>query len=279
MKYRIVFCLLFAAIAVAQAEEASTADSLDDQALAKLLEQAATDKASDAEGSEKAAEESSPPVERIGYVPEKSLEKFKERQKDQDLAHETEGYYAQAHEHLQKGFPQLAIKALHNVLKIKANHEKARILLGRSYVMNEEYAAAVQALMPLAKSKDSHWSMWYWLGVAFLKQNAYEHAKHCVDQALLLNPEYASNWVLRALIEQELDDHETALQLLSVANHHSPNNPTVFLNIALSNEALGNQQAAMDAYTRYLETAGRGQSNRAMNNMIMERMGQVALAK
>lgn len=122
--------------------------------------------------------------------------------------------------------------------------------------------------MPLTKNKYSHWSAWYWLGLAFLKQGKFELSIQATEEALSRNIESVDLWLLRALIEQETDDHHSALQLLSAAEHLAPNHPNIALNKAISNEAIGQINSALVNYSNYLKLV-QGTTNRAIPNKVV----------
>jgi tetratricopeptide (TPR) repeat protein len=220
-------------------------------------------------------QQSSLPV--IGFVPKESLKAFKQSQAHDQRNKDLENMYQYAYDKQSKGFTNLAVFAYKKVLTHYPLHEKASIALARIYTDNKNYNAAIEVLLPLTNTQNSHWSVWYWLSYSLLKKDEFELAIHCAEKALVRQPENADVWLLRALIEQELGDHNSALQLLSVARQHSPENMLILLNIAYSNDALGEYQRALQAYAQYLKTGQSNNNTHAMDSFVLNRIRELSV--
>lgn len=223
-------------------------------------------------GSQKTESFSGP---QIGYVPDEALSKFQARQLKQKGDVELESLYLLAFQQQNNGLYDRAIKHFEYIISKQPSHEKAKIALGKLQVNTADYAGAVKTLLPLTRFKESHWSVWYWLGTAYLQQKDVQLAAHCIEIALTRRPEDAKIWLLRAVIEQERGDHQTALQLLNIANKYSPNNPTILLNMALSSEAIGSNQSAISLYTRYLQHLKGTDQQHTLNTSIIKRISRL----
>ncbi|MEM7541858.1 MAG: tetratricopeptide repeat protein [Pseudomonadota bacterium] len=167
--------------------------------------------------------------------------------------------YAEARKAEQDRDYALALEKVGQALAIEPKHEQARLAEGRVLVKAGEPEKAAELLNEVVQSGRSGWQAWYWLGTAYLLDREVDRAAAALDEALRRNGEVAEVWIHRALIEQQRDEHRTALQLLEIANELAPNHPLVLLNLAYSTEALGYQDAANRAYRRFLSRAHRGQ--------------------
>ncbi len=211
----------------------------------------------------------------VAYVPKHALKKFNQRDSDTALDEEVEKLYRQAYQEQLKGSYNVAIRTYHKIIKKKPKYERARISLAQVLAIKGDYAGILSTLTPLTDNNDSHWSVWYWMGVAFMKQGAYQLSIQATEEALSRNVENADLWLLRALIEQETDDHQSALQLLSAADQLSPNHPNILLNKAISNEAIGQTNLALINYSKYLKLV-QGTTNRALpNNIVLDRIARL----
>lgn len=217
---------------------------------------------------------------KVGFVPEEALKKFRDKNEKQGDDVDLQNLYEFAFDQQRDGFYVRAINAFEQIIIKKPSHEKAKIALGKLQIVTADYAGAVKTLLPLTRFKDSHWSVWYWLGRAYLQQNDLQLAAHCIEVALTHQPEDAKIWLLRGVIEQERGDHLTALQLLNIAYKYAPNNPTILLNMALSSEAIGSNESAMQLYTRYLQELKVSDQQHTVNTSIIKRISRLdALAR
>lgn len=228
------------------------------------------------ESDSETAEETKPTIDQsvpsVAFVPKHALERFNQQDKGTAIDIEVEKLYRRAHVLQAEGSIDLAIQTYHKIISKKPDYEKARISLAQVLAVKGDYSGIVSILMPATENKHSHWSAWYWLGVAFMKQGNFEMSIQATEEALARNVESVDLWLLRALIEQETDDHHSALQLLSAAEHLAPNHPNIVLNKAISNEAIGQINLALVNYSRYLKLV-KGTTNRAIpNNVVLDRI-------
>ena len=215
----------------------------------------------------------------IGFVPEQAIENYKQYHQKLSIQAETSKLYQIAYEQQQKGLYKNAVDAYEKILLIEPEHQKSRIALARLYIFKQKYTNALDVLSSITEAKnDSHWSAWYWQGVAELMLNQHQKSATSLESALMREPEDASIWLLRAVVEQERGDHQTALQLLSIANQHDPKNPMILLNIALSHEAIGNEEDAANMYALYLQHTKHTQKYQTLNQSILNRMSKIGLA-
>ena len=165
------------------------------------------------------------------------------------------------------------IKPIQAVKFTKVSPEK-RLLAGQEAVINGEYNKAITKLRPALFYDDKNWEVLFWMGSAKLGLGLYNEADNYFKNALALNSEIPQLWTQRAIISQERDDHISALKFLQRAKTLSPNIPEVILNMAYSNDALGDKNGAVLAYREFLSlTRGNGlfaQQRQAVNSRLEE---------
>ncbi|GAV20720.1 tetratricopeptide repeat protein [Mariprofundus micogutta] len=157
---------------------------------------------------------------------------------------------------LMQGNRSKALDHLAQLLSVNPGHRAARLMYGKELVLNHQYAEASLVLPELLNSS-SDWRAWYWMGTASLMRGQLNDAENYLSEAIARNGEVAELWVQRAIIAQENNNHETALQLLSIAKDLDPDMPEVSLNIGYSADALGNKKLANRAYGHFLVQTNR----------------------
>ena len=159
-------------------------------------------------------------------------------------------------------------------IKLKKFSPENRLRLGQEAVINGDYDNAILRLRPVLFNNDKNWEVLFWMGSAKLGLGLYNEADNYFKNALAINAEIPQLWTQRAIISQEKDDHISALRFLQKAKTLAPNIPEVILNIAYSNDALGDRNGAVLAYREFLSlTRGNGaftQQRLAVNNRLEE---------
>jgi len=138
------------------------------------------------------------------------------------------------------------------VIKPKKISSKKRILLGQEAVISGDYRKAILTLRPVLFNNKANWEVLFWIGSAKLGLGLYNEADDYFKNALALNSEIPQLWTQRAIIAQEKNNHIAALKFLHKAQTLSPNAPEIILNIAYSNDALGDRNGAVYAYREFL---------------------------
>jgi len=152
---------------------------------------------------------------------------------------------------LQQGNRAKALQHLSALLRKQPGHRSARLMYGTELVKDAQYAEA-SLILPELLNDSMDWHAWYWMGTASLMLGNLKDAENYLSEALARNGEIAALWVQRAIIEQESNNHHTALQLLNIAKDLDPDMPEISLNIAYSADALGNRNLANHAYGKFL---------------------------
>jgi len=154
--------------------------------------------------------------------------------------------------------------------------DKKRLLLGQEAVINGDYRDAILKLRPVLFNTKANWEVLFWIGSAKLGLGLYNEADDYFKNALTLNAEMPQLWTQRAVIAQEKNNHIAALKFLHKAQTLSPNAPEIILNIAYSNDALGDRNGAVYAYREFLSTT-RGNTQFAQQrqavNFRLEELG------
>lgn len=269
MKYLSILLLLLAFCSAVAQEDA-------DVGVQNAADMAESGQSTDEQGSKK--DEPIATVPSQAFVPEKALERFKALNTESAADKQAKRLYRQAHEYQVSGDYMRAISTYKQVVRINPDHEQARISLAQIFAVRGDYSNALSTLIPLTKNPNSHWSAWYWIGISYMKQGAYDLAIQATEEALSRELENIDLWLLRALIEQESGDHHSALLLLSAAEQLVPNHPLVVLNKAISNEAIGQNNLALISYSKYLELVQGKTERRLSNSAILARISRLRAA-
>ena len=161
-------------------------------------------------------------------------------------------------------------------IKPKKISNKKRILMGQEAVISGDYRKAILTLRPVLFNNKANWEVLFWIGSAKLGLGLYDEADDYFKNALALNAEMPQLWTQRAIIAQERNNHIAALKFLHKAQTLSPSAPEIILNIAYSNDALGDRNGAVFAYREFLAIT-RGNSlfaqQRQAVNFRLEELG------
>ena len=214
----------------------------------------------------------------VGFAPEIAIENYRSYIAEKKDHKENDRLYRFAYQQQSKGLRASAENTLLDILTTQPDHQRANISLARIQIADQRYQQAIIQLQGLCQRTECHWLAWYWKSMAELLSRDYPSASKSLQKALVLQPEEAALWLLSAQVEQERGDHQSALQLLSIAHQYQPENASIILNIAISNEAIGNQQAALEMYNQYLQLAGRDHSLTTLNQIVLQRIGQMNIA-
>ncbi len=145
----------------------------------------------------------------------------------------------------------------------------------RDALHSGDYATAIRMLENF-ETERAEWGVQFWLGTAYLLDGQLDNAAVVLDEALALEAERAEIWVQRAIVEQEREQPEIALQLLEVAAQVDATYPMTFLNAGVAYDSLGQSTNARGAYARFLKlSAADGGSNR-LRRLRRDVLAQVA---
>lgn len=168
----------------------------------------------------------------------------------------TQDLFGSAKKSLNQGDRKRALQYLSQLLTKAPHHRSARLMYGTELVKDAQYAEA-SLILPELLNDSSDWRAWYWMGTASLMLGNLKDAENYLSEALARDGDIAALWVQRAIIEQESNNHQTALQLLYIAQEIEPDMPAISLNIAHSADALGNRDLANRAYGKFLTQTGK----------------------
>ncbi len=175
-----------------------------------------------------------------------------------------------------QGNRKQAIALLREVLKRTPDHARARLMSGQLLVRDGQYDAAWQVMKPLLKEDALDWKPWFWSGTAELMAGRLDAAAKHLDEALARDGRIVAVWVQRALVAQQKGHYAVAYQLLKVAEAQAPKSVQVMLNIGYTLDALGERDAAVAYYRRFLvKTAGDARRWRA-RKAVLERLAQLS---
>ena len=119
-------------------------------------------------------------------------------------------------------------------------------------VRSGNYHQAVKLLKPRLKRFHQNWGLLFWLGSAQLGLGNLAQADQLFIDSQKINPNLPQVWTQRALIAQEQNNNNKALDFLFKARDLAPGTPKIILNIAYSYEALNDKNGAVYAYREFL---------------------------
>jgi Tfp pilus assembly protein PilF len=138
-----------------------------------------------------------------------------------------------------------------------------------------DYGRAISRLENLQAV--GRWEVPFWLGTAYLLDGQLENAALMLEDALSLQSEVVEIWVQRAVVAQEQQQPQVALQFLEVAAQVDGDFPLTFLNVGIAYESLGDVQNARGAYGRFLKlSSDSGETSRVrrLRRDVLTRIAQ-----
>jgi len=232
-----------------------------DDAIAKLGEENATSE----------SREKTNGLPTIGYVPEKARHDGKFNLVAQ-RANETDVLFQKASLSESKKLNESALKSVQQVLLVEPEHPRALLARGRLLVKTQRYAVAKASFQEIVSLKTDDWRPWFWLGTAHLMLGELEGAEVAFDEALARDADIAESWLHRALVEQQRENWQVALQLLSIANEIAPGHPLLMLNEAMCREALGFRDEAVSAYRKFLSQSHRSEASKLLRFEVISHL-------
>ncbi len=174
------------------------------------------------------------------------------------------------------------VSDLQELLANYPNYAEARLLLGRELIAQGNTQQALTVFEPLLQPDNPDWQPWFWAGTARLAQHELASANQNFETATNKNSKLPALWVQLAVLAQERDEQEAALQYLAVAQQLDSNYGQIHLNKAYSLERLGRLKQAREAYQQFLisdvETNSQDLRTRVLRRIgtLTETMQQVA---
>lgn len=129
------------------------------------------------------------------------------------------------------------------------------------------------------KNDWQEWQPWFWLGTGQLLLGNINEASFCIDEALAKEGNNPAIWIQKAIIEQEKNNYETAINLLQIADSLEPNNPEVLINYAYAVEKTGKIEKAIQAYNQFLKTSVSQKKWGRLRAQVMLRLSQIETIK
>ena len=149
-----------------------------------------------------------------------------------------------------------------------------RIEEATSALHQSDYVSAISRLENLAGT--DRWEVPFWLGTAYLLDGQLENAELMLDDALAMQSEIAEIWVQRAVVAQELQQPQVALQFLEVAAQVNEHYALTYLNVGIAYESLGDSQNARGAYGRFLKLSAAGTATSRIRRLRRDVLNRIA---
>ena len=187
--------------------------------------------------------------------------------------------YKQIRQQLEKMPTGEARALIEEFLSSHPFHREALITLARLQIIDNQPSAALLTLDGLTSSVAARnhpdWQPWFWAGTAYLALGEIDSARRMLDVAVAKEGNVVEIWVQLAVLEQELDNHGAALQYIGIAEQVDAEAAQVYLNRAYSLERLGEFDAALDAYQRFMASKMTPGAE-ALRPSVMRRMALLA---
>lgn len=210
----------------------------------------------------------------IGFVPESAIQQFQSTQTNKPTHYNLESIKNEIYSYESQKKYEKAIELLYEFTE-KTGDEDSIIHLTRLLLKTNNIKQAEVVIKPLCYSRTPSWKSCFYLGTAQLMSNQLDNAAESLDRALLYDVEQAIVWQNRAIIEQERNKHQAALQLLSIAHKLKPENANIVLNLALSNEALDRKETAFQFYKQYLQLTKDSPEQESLRYSILSRLSHL----
>lgn len=183
--------------------------------------------------------------------------------------------FRQSGELRKAGKEEQSMELLYDVLSLDPSQHRARLILARELVVREQFAKVESLLLPLLHKTNTDWQPWFLAGTAQLMSGDLDLAAYSLDKALSEAGRYqAAVWVQRAIVEQQQNRPENALQLLSVAAELDPDDPQVYINMAYAYEDTGEGDNANAYYQRFLESPLGTVKNNALRQKVAQHLAE-----
>lgn len=173
------------------------------------------------------------------------------------------------------GREEESIELLRRVISLDPSRHRARLILARELVAREEFAEVGGVLLPLLHKSNTDWRPWFLAGTAQLMTGDLDLAAYSLDKALSeTGRSQAAVWVHRAIVEQQQNRPENALQLLNVAAELDPDDPQIYINMAYAYEDSGEGDNANVYYQRFLESPLGTEKNNALRQKVVKHLAE-----
>jgi len=167
------------------------------------------------------------------------------------------------------------VKVVRKKITLPKLSRTKRLQLAQEAVIDGNYKQAIQKLRPILFNHKANWEVFFWIGSAKLGLGQFNEADDYFNKALELNSDMPQVWTQRAIIAQERNNHIAALKFLHKAQKLAPTAPEIVLNIAYSNDALGDRNGAVFAYREYLSLTQDNTSYTQQRQAVSSRLSEL----
>jgi tetratricopeptide (TPR) repeat protein len=151
---------------------------------------------------------------------------------------------------------------------------KSRYVMARTFLSDRLYGKTIEVLSPVFHSPPNEWQPWYLMAVAALGLGHLDDSEHYVIEGLTRDGSIPQLWVQRALIAQQRENHELALNALGQAARLEPDLPEIHLNMAYSFEVQGKVDRATEHYRRFLALTEHNAAYHMVRKKVLTRVMQ-----
>ncbi len=143
---------------------------------------------------------------------------------------------------------------------------------GRHQVRVGSYKEAVNTLMPVFDSDNVGWEAYFLIGTAYLGSGNLELSEKYLELGLAIDGRRSGLWLQRAIVAQQKNDHDKALETLYYLKTISPKMPEVYLNIGYSSDVLGKRKKAKEAYQSFLDLTENNHAYLDIRKQVLKRI-------
>jgi predicted O-linked N-acetylglucosamine transferase (SPINDLY family) len=121
------------------------------------------------------------------------------------------------------------------------------------WLMSGDFAAAEDACRMCIEQNIKFPRLWFYLGVAYDKQQKYDEASVALKKAVTESPEDLEAWMATGAVFSALKLHTEALRAAEKAIELAPHSPLCMANLGAAYESTGNIKRAIDCYRKALQ--------------------------
>lgn len=133
-------------------------------------------------------------------------------------------YYQLGMASMEQGYNRKAMAYFMDGLRIAPDHGLMLVALGRLYIENKQYPAAIETLRKATQDDPTLWEAWYELGRAHMLRREWKVALSALEQARQNGPYSAAIWLAMATCYSKINKKLEARQLINEVLTQDTNN-------------------------------------------------------
>jgi tetratricopeptide (TPR) repeat protein len=178
--------------------------------------------------------------------------RIKQSESDPDWMPEVAAQTVEKHEEAVSRENKTAEELYLETIRKDPNNQPAYEALGRLYLQEKNYKAAVEVfryLTRLERARDIYWSN---LGISLYSTRDYQGAIAAYEQAIKINGKVPTRWINLALCFEAVDDHNRSVRAMGKALELDPRNINYLMLLADIYSKVGNKVRGEEVLTQVL---------------------------